>query len=665
MGGRARRRSGQGAALLALAFLAVAGVAGAAGFAPKADTQIGPPTAGSFGIATTDVNGDNVTDVLVTNNGSNQVALAIGKGDGTFKNISFYGGTGPYGIAAADVNGDGSKDVAVTNGAASTVSVMRGNGDGSFASPTSYAVGTTPIFVAVALLNGDANPDLAVANHDAATVSVLYGNGDGTFQPKVDYAVGTGPTSIAVGSFNGDGIQDLAVTNDGSATVSILMGKPDYTYLAKVDYATGAGPTSVVTARFAGTGYLDLAVTNFFSGSVSILLGNGNGTFKPKVDYPVGGLPGSLAAGQLDGDGRPDLAVSSVAGDNISVLLASTAGDGTFQAKVDYPAGDGARGVAIASMNTDRYWDIVVANQGAGTVSVILGDYEAPVTTVAATPAAPNGTNGWYTSAVGLTVTGTDFSSMGVSQTRCALDPATAPASFAALPAANCAASSIGADGTHTFYAGSIDKAGNADIGSAFSVKIDATAPQVTCGPTPSFTAGGSNAANVTATVTDAGSGPVDAAPTVDVTAADVASAGAKTKPVVGTDKAGNKTTISCPYTVTAAGGGGGAAGGGGASAAGGGGAKTPLPCRALRVVSVSTVAGRPQVRVKVTKGGKPSAYRVSVTGAGIATSVTTKPDGLATIRLKPTKSGTVTLSIRVGAACTTKKTAKVQVVKT
>ena len=42
---------------------------------------------------------------------------------------------------------------------------------------------------------------------------------------------------------------------------------------------------------------------------MSVLLNNGDGTFAAKVDYPAGTGPLAVAAADLNGDGKPDLAV--------------------------------------------------------------------------------------------------------------------------------------------------------------------------------------------------------------------------------------------------------------------------------------------------------------------------------------------------------------------
>ena len=95
------------------------------------------------------------------------------------------------------------------------------------------------------------------------------------------------------------------------------------------------------------------------------------------------------------------------------------------------------------------------------------------------------------------------------------------------------------------------DLAGNTRS-ATHTVKVDKTAPAVTCAAAPVYVLGGADATDVTASVSDALSGAAAALVAADVTAADVATPGAKSKTLTGSDQAGNQTTQSCSYTVGA-----------------------------------------------------------------------------------------------------------------
>ena len=116
--------------------------------------------------------------------------------------------------------------------------------------------------------------------------------------------------------------------------------------------------------------------------------------------------------------------------------------------------------------------------QGAGPD---IGAYEAaptgPSTEIDLVPALPDGNSGWYVSAVGFAIGAIDPDGT-VAETRCALDPASVPASFADLPAGQCAMVGASSDGNHAFYASSIDNDGNVEgTVAGVSFAIDRTAP--------------------------------------------------------------------------------------------------------------------------------------------------------------------------------------------
>jgi hypothetical protein len=315
---------------------------------------------GPDSVAVGDFNGDNKLDLAVANEGSNNVSVLLGNGDGTFQAAVDYGaGSNPSSVAVGDFRGGGKLDLVVANDASNNVSILLGNGDGTFQAAVNYGVGSAPTSVAVGDFNGDGKLDLAVANELSNNVSILLGNGDGTFQAAVSYGAGMTLFSVAVGDFNGDGKLDLAVADAVSDYVSVLLGNGDGTFKTAVQYVAGLEPLSVAVADFNGDGKLDLAVANDEGNNVSILLGNGNGTFKAAVNYGTGTTPGSVAVGDFNSDGKLDLVVGGVESDNVSVVSVLLGnGDGTFQAAVNYGAGAGQTSVAVGDFNGDGRLDL-------------------------------------------------------------------------------------------------------------------------------------------------------------------------------------------------------------------------------------------------------------------------------------------------------------------
>jgi hypothetical protein len=243
-----------------------------------------------------------------------------------------------------DFNGDGKLDAVVL--IAGGFETLLGKGDGTFLTPVLNNVGLQlgGKAMAVADLNGDGKPDLVITlspptNPSITGVAVLLGKGDGTFQSPVNYTIGANAQSIAVGDLNGDGKPDLAVAdlgatslvdqlgmNPGSA-VAGLLGNGDGTFQAAVRYPVVKGANSVAMADFNGDGKADLAVLSVdatsVTGVLTVLLGNGDGTFRNALNYGAGSDSVALALGDVNGDGKPDLVVADDLANALLVLLNS------------------------------------------------------------------------------------------------------------------------------------------------------------------------------------------------------------------------------------------------------------------------------------------------------------------------------------------------------
>jgi hypothetical protein len=287
---------------------------------------------------------------------------------------SYQAGDHAQTIAIGDLNGDGKPDL-VTAYLPGDVSVLRNSGDGSFARQDFYELNAYVWDVAIGDLDGDGSPDLAAVNSDNL-VWLLHNRGDGTFESAREYATGIGPTSIAVSDLNGDGKPDLATANAAANTVSVLLNRGDGTFPSHVDYGKGRGSfSSIAVGDLNGDGHPDLVTANSGVGAntVSVLFNRGDGSFQAKVDLPAGRRPFFIAVGDLNGDGHPDLAATGVSG-TVSVFF--NRGDGSFAAKRDYATGGGGEPLAIGDLNGDGYPDLVTVagynNSVNNSVAVLL-----------------------------------------------------------------------------------------------------------------------------------------------------------------------------------------------------------------------------------------------------------------------------------------------------
>jgi len=138
---------------------------------------------------------------------------------------------------------------------------------------------------------------------------------------------------------------------------------------------SGANYTVTVNGISAGRGTLGLNLVD--NGTIrdvggNPLQGGGDAAFHVQSTFGTGGKPSSVAVADVNGDGIPDLIVANYGSNSVSVLLGN--GNGTFQPQKTFATGSGPMSVAVADVNGDGKPDLVVANDGSSTVSVLLGN---------------------------------------------------------------------------------------------------------------------------------------------------------------------------------------------------------------------------------------------------------------------------------------------------
>jgi hypothetical protein len=399
-------------------------------------------------LASGDLNGDGRDDLVVAATGTNQVFVYLQQADGGFGPTPDYQigvGVNPSAISLTDVNGDGLLDVVVTNQFSGDVSVLLNDPARPFCAELRFRAGIglywmdqhdgSPVIhsfqgsagVVSGIFDEGTTTDLVVTNSGSNSFSLLRGTGLGGFlNPQVAQTFSTGvrPTGVVAGDFNRDGNQDLAILNEGSQDLSIFLGDGHGGFTEQtvpgpdgqpVRLSAGNAPTGLALADVNGDGLPDLLVGNQF-GDVLVLLGNRDGSFQAyqrtdrhvalavadlrgdgekefifadagldrvTVQYPRAGqpftqdrsngllAPGAVAVADLNGDGIPDLVVANSGGNNVLVYLGL--GNGQFAPARAFAAGTNPAGITIADLTGGGIPDVVVANEGSNDVTVLLG----------------------------------------------------------------------------------------------------------------------------------------------------------------------------------------------------------------------------------------------------------------------------------------------------
>ncbi|CAM4781423.1 unnamed protein product [Rotaria magnacalcarata] len=158
-----------------------------------------------------DFNNDSKLDIIVANQGNDNIGMLLGYGDGTFMTQTTYStknGSKPCSLAYGDFNNDSMLDIAVANTGTNNVEIRQ-----------------VRFSIAVSDFNNDNCLDIAVANLASKDVVLLFGDCKATFGKLQSCAMDYGSQlySIAVGDFNRDSWIDIAVANYGNDEMKTLL----------------------------------------------------------------------------------------------------------------------------------------------------------------------------------------------------------------------------------------------------------------------------------------------------------------------------------------------------------------------------------------------------------------------------------------------------------
>ena len=253
------------------------------------------------GVTTGVFDASGLTDAVVVDRGTDRISILKGTPGGGLADPSpattYQTGLDPTQVVAADLNGDGRLDLVVLNEGSQDISVFLNDGKGGFVALPRIDAGDHPTGIAAYDRNGDGLPELFVSNPNGDLL-VLVGKGDGTFQP---YQRAGDSVSLAVGDLSRHRPAGRCLEQRGERPAHRQLGGASRQ--GRNDGLKAPGPVAI--ADLNGDGMPDLIVTNRGGNDVLVFLGLGGEKFAPPRRFFTGTAPQGLTIANLTQQRRP------------------------------------------------------------------------------------------------------------------------------------------------------------------------------------------------------------------------------------------------------------------------------------------------------------------------------------------------------------------------
>jgi len=306
-------------------------------------------------VALEDLNGDNITDIIVGNEGVGDTAqpnqIYTSNKSGNYDSITLPGGNKiTDAIAVADLDDNGLLDVIVGNRGEPDQILMQMEEKKYVVKELSNSFSFTTS-LAVADIDGDGDLDIVVGVVDQAN-EIFYGDGDGNFTAE-ELPGDITTETIAVGDLDGNNELDIILGGH------VLFNKGNR-HFDPIKITDDKSIRCIALGDLNNDTHLDIVVGNEFSTN-TLLINNGNGTFLPPSVLPGGDRETlAVALGDFNGDGRVDIVFGNV--DSSNQLLLNNHNTSFTVTRLPGERVQ-TRAIAIADLDDDGVIDIVAVNR--------------------------------------------------------------------------------------------------------------------------------------------------------------------------------------------------------------------------------------------------------------------------------------------------------------
>lgn len=284
-----------------------------------------------------DINNDGKADILLFGKKEPGITVYLGNNNGTFAApVAILSDYTFSTVAVEDFNEDGINDVLAVNWISNEVLLFSGFGKMKFSNPSVLSFEDEPTQLATAFLDSGYTKDLVVGFSERKEIQTFAGDGFGGFTHMQTISLESAPSQIGVADFNADGKQDIVLFSQERKCIELLLNNGKGEFGERSLFAAGKSPLEFAIFSDEYKSYPDIAVVDNDRSHLRLLQNSAVRVVRAKqMAYGMGLLPTGILVADVNADGWPDILVANSGSQSISLL--TNYGDGTFEGQVLLP----------------------------------------------------------------------------------------------------------------------------------------------------------------------------------------------------------------------------------------------------------------------------------------------------------------------------------------
>jgi YD repeat-containing protein len=324
-------------------------------------------TLASAKIFVANLDGDDVKDLIVTNESRTTSEIILGQTNGSYLNFGNISSDKAIDkLSLINLDNDNLVEIVTVNSEARQLGITWSNPT----RPTTILTANTEInYLVEDDLDGDEYKDLIIANNSRQQISVFSGSSGGYLAGENVYFLENIPflgSKLAIADLDKNGFKDLIINNSSPTSWAVSLNDGSNRFTSWSNYSLNSSAERFGLKDVNNDGYLDLLAANNHRTVFDFWLGSATGSFSHFTALNFSNSPDSLLLADLDGNNYLD--VLSLRNSQLEIRLNS---GGSLSTPTYYTLDNASDYLSVGDLNGNGRFELLLRQENSTHLSIV------------------------------------------------------------------------------------------------------------------------------------------------------------------------------------------------------------------------------------------------------------------------------------------------------